>query len=392
MPWSDITPMSQRQEFIELYHERRHTVAELCCVFHVSEKTAYKWLARFRADGVAGLADRSHTPKCAPHQPSPDVIGKILAFRAKHPTWGARKLRNRLATRDPVTHWPAPSTIGTLLNRHGLIRKRRHSNNRRGPRLDQPLTTAHGPNDVWTGDFKGQFMLQGGAECYPLTVADLHSRFLLGCTALGGPRAQLTQLVFRRLFQSYGLPRVIRTDNGVPFASAHSLGGLSALSLWWIHLGIRPERIEPGQPQQNGQHERMHRTLKADAIRPAASRTLVEQQRRFDRFRREFNTERPHEALGQHTPASHYSSSPREYPSKLPEFEYPEHFAVRLVSSIGSIKWFDRPLFLSKVVAGERVGLEETEPDRWNIALGPLVLGVFDPTCHQFHPAPYWRE
>lgn len=392
MPWSSVTPMSQRQEFIELYHERRHTVAELCCAFGVSEKTAYKWLARFKAEGLAGLADRSHVPKRAPHQHSPEVIGRVLACRAKHPTWGPRKLHRRLLALDPVTSWPVPSTIGALLKRQGLVRPRRRSGDRRGPRLDQPLTTAHAPNDVWTADFKGEFALRGGGECYPLTVADLYSRFLLGCTALSAPRTTTTQLAFRRLFQRYGLPRVIRTDNGVPFASSRALGSLSPLSLWWIHLGIRPERIVPGRPQQNGQHERMHRTLKADAIRPVAARTLLEQQRRFDLFRREFNTERPHEALGQDTPANHYDTSPREYPSTVPQFEYAEHVAVRRVSSGGFIKWRDRPLFLSRVLIGEDVSLEETAPDRWSVALGPVVLGVFDPTCHDFTPGPYWSE
>jgi len=301
-------------------------------------------------------------------------------------------MRHRLCVLDPVTLWPAPSTITTVLKRHGLVRPRRKSGDRRGPRLDQPLTTPKQPNDVWTADFKGEFPLRDGGECYPLTIADLYSRFLLGCTALSAPRALTTQLVFRRVFQGYGLPRVIRTDNGVPFASSRALGSLSPLAVWWIHLGIRPERITPGHPQQNAEHERMHRTLKADAIRPASSRTLVDQQRRFDRFRREFNTERPHETLGQQTPSSRYTASPREYPTKLPQFEYPEHVAVRKVSSTGFIKWLDRPLTISKVLAGEYVSLEETEADRWTVALGPLVLGLFDPTCHAFTPHFYWQE
>lgn len=392
MPWSDITPMSQRIEFVELYHQRRHTVAELCRLFCISEKTAYKVLARFRAEGFAGLADRSHTPKCAPHQLSPEVIERVLSLRGKHPTWGARKLRSRLMVLDPLKHWPAPSTIGSLLTRHGLTRPRRRSFDHRGPRLDQSLASAHAPNDVWTADFKGEFALISGRECYPLTIADLHSRFLLGCTALSGPRCSATQLVFRRIFQCYGLPRVIRTDNGPPFASARALAALSPLALWWIHLGIRPERIRPGHPQQNGQHERMHRTLKAEAIRPAPARTLVDQQRRFDHFRREFNTERPHEALGQTTPQNHYVTSTREYPVSLPRFEYDAGALVRRVSCGGFIKWCDKPIFLSSVLAGEDVSLEETASDQWTIAIGPLALGVLNQADQSFTPGAYWLE
>jgi putative transposase len=391
MPWSDITPMSQRLEFVHLVQRGRHTMVEACCIFAISEKTGYKWIARFAAGGVAALADRSHAPLAPAHQLAPALAAKIIALRARHPTWGPRKLRQRLRTLAPTLPWPAMSTIGALLTRHGLVRARPRRARDRIVSLESTLTAAAAPNDVWTADFKGEFLLRGGRQdCYPLTIADLCSRALLGCRALAGTASAPAQGAFRRVFQRYGLPRVMRTDNGVPFAHAHALGGLSTLAVWWLHLGIRPERIAPGRPQQNGVHERMHRTLKAEATRPPAP-TLDTQQRRFDRFRHEFNQERPHEGLGGATPASQYTASGRPYPSRLPGFEYAAELVVRRVRTAGSIKWLGHSLFLSTILAGEDVALEEREADRWTITLGPLVLGVFEPACFRFTPGVYWQ-
>lgn len=307
MPWRNPDLMSVRKEFVRLALTGRHSITELCVAFGISEKTGHKWLARYRREGVQGLADRSHSPHAPPHQLSRSVQQGITALRSQHPTWGPRKLRAVLERRSPEISWPAASTIGELLRREGLVKtsRRRRSKNVGRP-LDAGLTLAAAPNDVWTTDFKGEFRLGPGPYCYPLTVLDAQSRFLIGCTGLFSTATLPVQIVFKRLFQCYGLPEVIRSDNGVPFASPVALGRLSKLSVWWIRLGIRPERIELGHPEQNGQHERMHRTLKAEATRPPSA-TLTQQQQRFDRFRREYNDERPHESLGQRPPTSCYT-------------------------------------------------------------------------------------
>lgn len=392
MPWSNVTPMSQRLEFVQLVHRGRHRMVEACCMFGISEKTGYKWLARFAAGGVAALADRSHAPRCPAHQLAPMVIAELVALRTRHPTWGPRKLRQRLVTLQPTVAWPAPSTIGALLTRHGLVLPRRRRARTRILSLTPPLTPAAAPNDVWTADFKGEFLLRGAHHaCYPLTIGDLHSRMLLECRGLAGTAQGPTQDAFRRTFKRYGLPGVLRTDNGVPFANAQVLGGLSTLAIWWIHLGIRPERIAPGQPQQNAVHERMHKTLKAEATQPPEP-TLDAQQHRFDRFRWEYNQERPHAALGGATPASQYTVSARAYPTRLPGFEYPAALAVRRVRTAGSIKWLGRSLFLSSTLAGEDVSMEERTMDQWTIKLGPLVLGVFDPISFRLTPGLYWEN
>jgi putative transposase len=268
-------------------------------------------------------------------------------------------------------------------------RRWRHNKNVGRP-LDTGLTLAAAPNDVWTTDFKGEFRLGPGPYCYPLTVLDAQSRFLIGCTGLFSTSTLPVQIVFKRLFQRYGLPEVIRSDNGVPFASPIALGRLSKLSVWWIRLGIRPERIELGHPEQNGQHERMHRTLKAEATRPPSA-SLVQQQQRFDRFRREYNDERPHESLGQRPPASCYTPSSRAFPSPLPAPEYPAHFDVRRVTRNGVISWRGQYVFLTKALAREDVGLEETDTDTWNLSFGPLSLGSYHSPSNTFIPELRWR-
>jgi transposase InsO family protein len=326
-----------------------------------------------------------------PHQLAASLTEAILALRAAHPTWGPRKLRARLVDTRPDRPWPATSTIGTLLSRRGLVRPHRRPGG--GPArwapLDQALTFAATPNDVWTTDFKGEFRLGTGPYCFPLTVLDAQSRFLLGCTALGSTASAPTQGVFTRLFHTYGLPRVIRSDNGVPFASPLALRRLSTLAVWWIRLGIRPERIAPGAPQQNGAHERLHKTLKAEATRPPA-RTAARQQRRFDDFRREYNTERPHEALGLRPPASAYTPSRQAFPRRLPPLVYPPQVAVRRVSSSGCIKWRGAWVWLTSVLAGQDVALEQA-PDAWTISFGSLVLGTFDAPTRSFTPESYWK-
>jgi putative transposase len=321
----------------------------------------------------------------------PEAIAKELVdIRQAHPTWGPRKLVAYAAARDPSVRWPAPSSVGALLKRNGLVRQQRARRARTAAR-HWGQTPANAPNEVWTADFKGQFRLGNGPYCYPLTVADAYSRFLLGCMALRAPDAILTRSVFQRLFEEYGLPRVLRTDNGVPFASPPSLGQLSTLAIWWIRLGIQPERITPGKPQENGRHERMHRTLKAETAKPPATSWRAQQQR-FDRFRTCFNDQRPHEALGQLPPATWYTHSLRPYPRRLPPVHYGEGIDVRKVTSIGQFVWRGSLIFLSTVLAGQHVGLEEIGEDRWTVGFGPLNLGYVQPSTMTFTPGVFMRS
>lgn len=388
MPWSEITVMSQRLEFVRRVLQRRESIAELCAQFGVSEKTGYKWMARFRAEGAAGVVDRSHAPHHV-HRMADAVAAELLALRGAHPTWGPRKLVAYARARDAERAWPAPSSVGALLKRAGLILPRRVRPARSTIR-HWGQSGAVAPNDVWTADFKGHFRLGSGPYCYPLTVADLYSRYLLGCTALCATDAILTRVVFERLFREYGLPRVLRTDNGVPFAAPVALGQLSTLAVWWIRLGIQPERIAPGKPQQNGRHERMHRTLKAETAKPPAHSWLA-QQRRFDQFRQCFNAERPHEALGQQPPASWYAASPRPYPRRLPTVHYPAGVDVRHVTSVGQFVWRGHPYFLTSVLAGEYVGLEAESDTHWSVRFGPLNLAYLELATMQLTPAVFWR-
>jgi transposase InsO family protein len=300
-------------------------------------------------------------------------VAAFLDARRRHPTWGGKKLLTLVHKRYPRWELPGRSTVGAILRRHGMIPKTRQR--RRIGHPGQPTTAILAPNDVWSADFKGQFKTGNGRYCYPLTVTDGFSRYLLGCQALDSTAGASAQAVFRRLFQEYGLPKRIRTDNGVPFAT-NTLARLSTLSAWWVRLGVLPELIEPGKPQQNGRHERMHRTLKAETTRPPAG-SLAAQQRKFNHFRTEYNAERPHEALDQQPPAAFYEPSPRPMPTKLPPLAYPDRFEVRYVSANGGIRWNSAWVNVSIVCAGEYVGLEEIDDGLWTVYFGPLRLGRF---------------
>ncbi|HSD52138.1 MAG TPA: IS481 family transposase [Candidatus Methylomirabilis sp.] len=347
------------------------SMTELCELYGVSRKTGYKWLDRYLRDGPAGLEERSRRPGSSPHQTPQHVVTALIEARQRHPSWGAKKLLSLLAVRHPRWPWPGRSTVCDILNRHGLVPKRRARRHIGHP--GKPTSLILAPNDVWSADFKGQFKTGDGHYCYPLTVADGYSRYLLGCQALSSTSVQEANPVFTHLFQEFGLPKRTRTDNGVPFAT-NTLARLSQLSAWWVRLGILPEFIEPGHPQQNGRHERMHRTLKAETTRPPAA-TLPAQQRKFNRFRAEFNAERPHEALDLHPPASRYAPSPRPMPARLPPLEYPDRFEVRYVSANGGIRWNRRWVNVSITCVGEYVGLEEIDDGVWNVYFGPLKLG-----------------
>jgi transposase InsO family protein len=363
--------MDQKTQFIADYLRQTLSMSELCELYGISRKTGYKIVERYLTHGPAGLEEHSRRPAHSPNQTPEHIVQAILALRQRHPSWGAKKLLPLLEKRHPRWNLPGRSTVCDILSREGLVRKPR--NRRHIGHPGKPSSSILAPNDVWSADFKGHFKTGDGIYCYPLTIADGFSRFLLSCQGLHSTCVAQAKPVFTRVFKEYGLPKRIRTDNGVPFAT-NTLARLSELSAWWVRLGILPELIEPGKPQQNGRHERMHRTLKAETTRPPAN-TCRGQQRKFDRFRHEFNFERPHEALDMQTPASCYDSSPREMPNKIPPLEYPDRFEVRYVSANGGIRWNKSWVNVSITCVGEYVGLEEIDDGVWNVYFGPLKLG-----------------
>jgi transposase InsO family protein len=365
--------MQLRRQFVQDVQSGATPMTELCVAYGISRKTGYKWLARFDADGIAALADRSRRPHSSPHATPVELVRALLEARHRHPTWGPRKLLRILRQQRYDAPWPARSTMALHLQRAGLVVTPRRV--RRPGHPGRPQAPMDAPSAIWSADFKGQFRLGDGQVCYPLTFADGYSRMLLGCQALTGVTAAESQPVFRHLFRTYGLPARIRSDNGVPFAT-QALGRWSPLSVWWIRLGVLPDLIEPASPQQNGRHERMHRTLKRDTARPPQHSRRA-QQRRFDAWRREFNELRPHEALGDATPASRYAPSPRPYPTRLAPLEYPAHYERRLVSRNGGIRWHARWVNVSQTLGGEYLGLVEIDDGEWDVYFGPLRLGRF---------------
>lgn len=375
MPWTETCIMDQRMRFIVEYDMRELPVRVLCRKYGISPKTAYKWLRRVEELGLEeGVKDRSRAPHRHPNQVQPELEEAIVAGRLAHPTWGPRKLQALLKRQDASTPWPAASTIGEVLKRHNLVRPRKRR--RRTPPYTEPFASAQCSNDVWCADFKGWFRTGDGRRCDPLTISDACSRYLLRCRAMNATDCEAVRPVFEAVFKEYGLPWAIRTDNGPPFAS-RAISGLSRLSLWWLRLGVVPERIEAGHPEQNGRHERMHLTLKQETACPPR-RTLLAQQRRFNRFRQEFNKDRPHEALAMQTPASLYVPSRRPYPRHEPQWEYPLGMTTRQVSKGGRFRWHSGNVFLSHVLDGETIGLWPLDGRHWQIWIGPLELGVLD--------------
>lgn len=366
--------MDQKLAFIADHQRELYSMTELCGRFGISRKTGYKWVWRYEEEGLEGLEERSRRPHSCPHESSEEAVGALLEARRRHPTWGPKKLLVLLEKKYPELALPGRSTASEILKRHGMVAPRRRRARRGHP--GPPQAGMEGPNDLWTADFKGQFRTTNGQLCYPLTIADGFSRYLLMCQALEGPTHEGTKRFFRKAFEEYGLPHIIRTDNGAPFATV-GLGRLSKLSVWWIRLGIFPELIEPGHPEQNGVHERMHRTLKGDTARPPAA-TLASQQRRFRRFRETFNGLRPHEALDQTPPAELYESSPRPFPSRLPCPQYPDHFEVRKVMRNNGMKWNSQWVMVSRTLIGEQIGLEEIDDGVWTVYFGPLEIARFD--------------
>lgn len=374
MPWSETTPMNQKVQFMSDYLRQHLAMSELCQLYGISRKTAYKWVDRYLRMGPAGLEDRSRRPHHAHNATSSDIVEAILESRRKHPSWGGKKLLALVRRHHPTWELPAKSTACEILKRNGMVLKQRRRRIIGHP--GRPTAAMHAPNDLWCADFKGQFKTGDGAYCYPLTVTDARSRYLLGLQALPSTCVAGAKPVFTRLFKEFGLPKRIRTDNGVPFATT-TLARLSSLSAWWVRLGILPDLIEPGRPDQNGRHERMHKTLKAETTRPPAGSNAA-QQRKFNPWRDEFNSVRPHEALDQETPASCYQPSPRPMPNKIPQLEYPDRFEVRYVSGNGGIRWNHKWVNVSTVCIGDYVGFEEIDNGIWNVYYGMLKLGRFD--------------
>lgn len=375
MPWKETGPVEERKAFVEARMSGQWTMTDLCRKYGISRKNGYKWWNRFEVEGQAGLIDRSRAPKVQASETADVIVSAIVAARKAHPCWGAKKLVVWLAAQAPQIAWPVPSTVDAILKREGLVLPRKLR--RRVAPSTQPFGACDSANALWGADFKGKFWTGDGKVCNPLTVSDGYSRLCLRCEALGAQTGfAVVWPIFDIVFCEFGLPDAIRTDNGPPFATL-APGGLSQLSIRLIKLGIRVERIEPGRPEQNGRHERLHLTLDEETLRPPCPNRET-QQRRFDRWRREYNEERPHEALGQKPPLSVYQPSARRYPVKLAEPDYDDTYHVRRVKQRGSIKWNGNEIFVSEALRGEAVGLEPTADGKHRVWYGPVELGTID--------------
>ena len=374
--------MDERLRFVARLLEGEK-MAPLCREFGISRVTGYKIFNRYKECGLDALYDRSRRPYRHANKLPFQVERSILGIKREHPSWGAPKIRDKLIRLYPMIKPPAVSTVHAVLDRHGLVRRRKR---RRHKAQGTELTAAHRPNGLWCADYKGEFMLGDQRYCYPLTITDYRSRYLLACEGLHSTRADFAFTVFERTFKDYGLPGAIRTDNGTPFASGNALFGLSRLSVWWLRLGIKLQRIKPGHPQQNGRHERMHLTLKTEATKPA-SPNFLQQQERFDRFVRVYNHERPHQALGGAYPADVYTPSTRVYEPPA-EPEYPFHDRTVRVTRCGRICLGNRKINLSTVFAGQLVGIREVEDRIWLVSFLHYDLGYFDHEEGRIEPGP----
>jgi len=380
--------MEQKLRFVLEYEKDEHTMSELCQRYDIARETGYVWLRRYRQAGLAGLMERSRAAHRHVNQTPSEIEQMVLELRQAHMRWGPRKLKRVLERDEPGRAWPAASTIGALLKREGLVvaRKKRL---RTAP-YSEPLAHADEANRVWCADFKGWFHTADGERIDPLTISDAHSRYLLRCQAVEKTDTARVRAIFEAAFREFGMPEAIRTDNGAPFAS-QAVAGLSRLAVWWIKLGIVPERIQAGHPEQNGRHERMHRTLKQETAQPPAANRRKQQQA-LDRFRQEYNEVRPHEALQMQTPAAVYRPSARKFPARVPEPHYPETMLVRSVRAHGHFRWKKYDVFLSEVLWGERVGLLP-EDDRWfTIYFAHLPLARFDSWKLEVTPLPKITE
>jgi len=380
MPWKECDRMDERVRFVARLLDGEK-MAPLCREFGIARKTGYKIFNRYKALGLEGLTDRSRRPYRHANQLPFQIEALIVSIRKEQPSWGAPKIREKLARLYPDLHQPAVSTVHAVLDRHGLVQRRR----KRGPKAQGTALSRPGePNDLWCADYKGEFMLADKRYCYPLTITDQESRFLIACEALSSTKEAYAFSVFERVFKEFGLPAAIRTDNGVPFASPNALYGLSKLSVWWLRLGVAIERIRPGCPQQNGRHERMHLTLKNETTKPAGE-NFLQQQARFDDFIDYFNTERPHQALDMKLPAECYRPSQRPYRG-LPAIDYPFHDKTVTVTACGRICIRRKKINLSTVFAGQKVGIKQVEDKLWLASFMSYDLGYFDEDACRLEP------
>lgn len=371
MPWKVSTHVDERKELVFRSFKGDWTIKELCQEYGVSRKTGYKWIERFERQGEEGLLDRSRRPKKTPHQTSEDLVVAIIAKKHQHPKWGAKKLK-KLLSKEGWVGVPSESTLGRILNRYGLVKHKRRRTKvwRNQTALTQPMY----PNHVWAVDFKGWFRTKDGKRCEPLTISDLYSRYVIACFGFEEIRTQKVQEEFTRVFQQYGQPLIIRSDNGSPFSS-RALLGLSKLSVWWLGLGIEPELIKPGHPEQNSEHERMHRTLKLEVL-DKVGQTIKEQQKHFDMWRKTYNTIRPHESLGMKCPVELYEKSPRGYIDGGKPYEYPEQYKVRSIKTNGEMKWQGQKIYISEALVKQRVALKAVTPTEYELYFRTKRLGI----------------
>lgn len=382
MPWKRSVIMDEKMKFIGRLLEGEK-MAKVCRDFGISRKTGYKFWNRYLKVGLHGLKEHSRKPLRYANQLPMQLEKAILGIKKKKPTWGAPKIREIIKQKFPEVKTPAKSTIHCILDRHGLVKRRKKRYKAKGT----TLIDYKQPNDLWSADYKGEFMMGNRNYCYPLTISDYSSRYLLCCEALETTKQEYTFDAFKRTFEKHGLPRVIRTDNGIPFASSTSLFGLSRLSVWWLRLGIFVERIRPGNPQENGRHERMHLTLKQEATKPAGE-NLLQQQEKFDSFIKEFNNYRPHQALDMKTPSEIYKKSLRSY-KKLEELSYPFHDRTTIVTQCGRICYKNFKISFSKAFAGQNVGIKETDDGVWLVSFMEYDLGYFDEKSRKLEPLEY---
>ena len=374
--WKEEDPVGERAAFVKAYLSKRYRMSALCAVFGVSVKTGHKTINRFGEGGLPGLSNRSRASHEHANATPAEISRLVIDTRLDHPRWGPLKVLQYLKAKYPELNMPATSTAGAILAREGLVRprkKRRFTVDPLKPQIG-PITYPHQVNNI---DFKGQFRTQDGRWCYPLTMTDTFSRTLLLCKALEGPTFEATKAALERCFREHGVPTSLRSDNGEPFVSSRSLGGLSRLGVWLVKLGVIRHRSRLASPQDNAVHERMHRTLKEETALPSA-RNLREQQKRFDCFVREYNEVRPHQSLDGKTPSSIYAPSPHPFPKRLPTIEYQAHFEVRSVRTDGTIKWKGNHVYLSQPLSGERVGLVETDYQIWTVMFATLTIGILD--------------
>jgi putative transposase len=373
MSWQNIREETEKLKFIGDWLKKEYSFSDLCKCYQISRKTGYKLINRYQQEGETAIMPRSHARHQHPNMVSYEVQQRLLLLKYRYPKWGPNKLRDWLLLNEAEGKWPATSTIGDFLKKNGLVKPKKYR--KRVPPHTEPFIDCDKPNRVWSADFKGQFKV-GEDYCYPLTISDNYSRFLLLCKGLKGPTLKETMEGFRQVFIEYGLPEAIRTDNGQPFAG-QGIRGLTQLSIWWVKLGIRLERIKAGHPEQNGRHERMHRTLKEETASPAKE-DFITQQQSFDAFKRQYNEERPHQALQGKRPADVYQASSRSLITLEPEVIYPSDFEIRVVRTNGEIKWCGKKYYMSDLLYGEPLGFQIIDDGKALIHFAQLKLGIVD--------------